>query len=640
MSQSSQALSGLRLFLVGCFTFIIFQSFSLAASSDASRPLNERLDRKVYEVPAMHSHPSHDVGEIKAVFYDSVPYQGKRKRVFAYVGIPESDEPVPAMVLVHGGGGTAFHKWVKIWNDRGYAAIAMDLEGHLPENVASGGGRLSHDHSGPSRVGRFGDAEQSLEEQWMYHAVSDIFTAQTLLASLPEVDANRIGVTGISWGGILSSLVSGIDARYKCAMPVYGAGYLYESLGHFKSVSGEAQKYWDPARHFENGSVPTLWVNSDIDGHFSINITSRSFETTSDHALMSIHPGMGHGHGAGWDPKRVPEIYAFADFFLKGEGSTPPRIVKQPSGRKVKLAYQSEAAVESATVYYLNESLTYQKPADQPKAKHSRPGEWLTLEAKVNQGKNTVQANLPPSCMTYYVNLKDSRGLISTSVLVELPPEDELYEGRGSAFSNPKKDNPHLPNVLLIGDSISIGYTPYVRELMMGQADVYRIPSNTKYSAFGLENLDKWLAMTPAKWDVIHFNWGLWDLCYRHPKSKVQGKRDKVNGTLTATPEQYRATMEKIVARLKETDATLIWCATTPVPEGEVGRKLGDDLIYNRAAEDIMKANGVLVNDLHKHALLKLPAIMVREGDVHFTEEGYRHLAEKVAAEITTALDK
>lgn len=610
----------------------------LLAVPDTSRPLNELLDGKVYEVPSTYPHPSHDVGEVKAVFYDSVPYKGKPKRVFAYIGVPQSDKPVPAMVLVHGGGGTAFHKWVKIWNDRGYAAIAMDLEGHLTKNVETGGGRLSHDHSGPSRVGRFGDAELPLEEQWMYHAVSDIFAAHTLLASLPQVDSERIGVTGISWGGILSSLVSGIDERYKCAMPVYGAGYLYESLGHFKSVSGDAQKYWDPARHFEDGSVPTLWVNSDIDGHFSINITSRSFETTSDHAWMSIHPGMGHGHGAGWDPKRVPEIYAFADYYLKGEGSTPPRIVKQPSGRSLKLAYRSEVSVESATVYYLNESLTYRKPLDQPNAKHSRPGQWLTLEAKVNARKQTVEAELPPSCMTYYVNLKDSRGLISTSVLVEVLPEGELYNTRRSAFANPKQDNPELPNVLLIGDSISIGYTPYVRKLLEGEADVYRIPSNAKYSVFGLENLDKWLAMKPAKWDLVHFNWGLWDLCYRHPKSKVQGKRDKVNGTLTATPEQYRATLGKIVARLKQTDATLIWCATTPVPEGEVGRKLGDDHIYNKVSEEVMKENGILVNDLHSHALLRLPATMVREGDVHFTEEGYQHLAKKVAAEITTAL--
>ena len=221
-----------------------------------------------------------------------------------------------------------------------------------------------------------------------------------------------------------------------------------------------------------------------------------------------------------------------------------------------------------------------------------------------------------------------------------LASEDELYNRKRQSFANPKVDNPDLPNVLIIGDSISIGYTPYVRKQLAGKADVYRIKGNGRTSSFGVKNLDAWLKMKPAKWDVIHFNWGLWDLCYRHPKSKVQGHRDKVNGTLAITLEQYKANMEMNVASLKETKAKLIWCATTPVPEKEAGRKLGDDLKYNKVAEDIMKANGVAINDLHAHARLKLPEIMVKEGDVHFNESGYRHLADKVVAEILSSLEK
>ncbi len=221
-----------------------------------------------------------------------------------------------------------------------------------------------------------------------------------------------------------------------------------------------------------------------------------------------------------------------------------------------------------------------------------------------------------------------------------LASEEESNSRKREAFANPKVDNPDLPNILLIGDSISIGYTPYVRRQLAGKADVYRISGNARTSSYGLQNLDKWLTKQPAKWDVIHFNWGLWDLCYRHPKSKVQGRRDKVNGTLAATLEQYKSNMEKNVARLKETGAKLVWCTTTPVPEKEAGRKLGDDLKYNQVAEEIMKANGVLINDLHSHALLKLPEIMAQEGDVHFNDSGYRHLADKVVAEILSSLAK
>ncbi len=231
--------------------------------------------------------------------------------------------------------------------------------------------------------------------------------------------------------------------------------------------------------------------------------------------------------------------------------------------------------------------------------------------------------------------------LLPTFADKDLASKDELYEGKeySVAFRNPK-DHPDRPNVLLIGDSISIGYTIDVRKALHGKADVFRIPGNGKNSAYGQKNIKKWLAMNNGNWDVIHFNWGLWDLCYRHPKSKTQGHRDKINGTITASPEQYRVNMEKIVAQLKKSHAKLIWCATTPVPEHEAGRKLGDDLIYNQIAAEIMKKNEIAINDLHAHTLLKHAEIQIKDGDVHFNKKGSAYLAQKVAQKITAILPK
>ena len=215
--------------------------------------------------------------------------------------------------------------------------------------------------------------------------------------------------------------------------------------------------------------------------------------------------------------------------------------------------------------------------------------------------------------------------------------KEELYLHLKNAFKNPT-DNPKLPRVLIIGDSISIGYTVPVRKLLDGKVNVHRIPTNGRYSAYGVQNLKKWLG--DKKWDVIHFNWGLWDLCYRNPKSKTQGNRDKINGKLTATPEEYRKSMEAIVAELKKTGAKLIWCETTPVPEGEAGRKVGDSIKYNEVANAIMKENNIQINELHAHALKKMPAIGKKPGDVHYTTSGSEYLAEKVAEEIQKALKK
>jgi hypothetical protein len=193
-----------------------------------------------------------------------------------------------------------------------------------------------------------------------------------------------------------------------------------------------------------------------------------------------------------------------------------------------------------------------------------------------------------------------------------------------------------LPRVLLIGDSISIGYTKHVQELLRSEARVERIRGNAQHTGTGLAKLDTWLGDQP--WDVIHFNWGLWDLCYRNPQSKTQGHRDKAHGKITYTLPEYEKNLRELVRRLKATKAKLIWATTTPVPEGEAGRIQGDAAKYNEAANRIMRENDITINDLHTHILPRMKEFQTRPDNVHFTTEGSRYLAEKVAESIRDAL--
>ncbi len=212
-----------------------------------------------------------------------------------------------------------------------------------------------------------------------------------------------------------------------------------------------------------------------------------------------------------------------------------------------------------------------------------------------------------------------------------------------AATKNPKSENLNtLPNVLIIGDSISIGYTPHVRRMLAGKANVTRAKTakggiiNCGSTAIGLEGLDGWLGET--KWDVIHFNWGLWDLCYRHPDAKAYGNRDKINGTVTATPKQYQANLRKLVKKLKATGAVLVWATTTPVPEGEAGRIAGDAVKYNAEARKVMEENEIVINDLYAHIKPVAGDYYIKPGDVHYTQTGSEFLGKKVAAAIETAL--
>jgi len=224
------------------------------------------------------------------------------------------------------------------------------------------------------------------------------------------------------------------------------------------------------------------------------------------------------------------------------------------------------------------------------------------------------------------------------SVLLSTVTAGVLLTSTCLAGQQASQDDSSLPRVLLIGDSISIGYTRPVIELLKGKARVQRVRGNAGHTGMGLAGLPKWLDPKNGRWDVIHFNWGLWDLCYRNPESKTQGRRDKVHGKLTHTPDQYRENLQKIVAVLKKTNAKLIWASTTPVPEGEAGRKVGDDVVYNQVAAEVMKEHGIPINDLHALMVPHITTMTTAPGNVHFTEQGSKLLAEQVVAAIEKAL--
>jgi len=187
------------------------------------------------------------------------------------------------------------------------------------------------------------------------------------------------------------------------------------------------------------------------------------------------------------------------------------------------------------------------------------------------------------------------------------------------------KDVPNLPRVLLLGDSISIGYTLPVRAALEGKANVHRPATNCGPTTRGLDGIDQWLG--DGKWDVIHFNWGLHDLKY------IEGKQQ-------VPLAEYEKNLSKLVERLKETGAKLIWCATTPVPEGVSPPRTDADVVaYNAVAAKIMKANGVATDDLYAFALPQLKEIQ-REANVHFSPEGSAVLAGQVAKSILEALNE
>ena len=202
------------------------------------------------------------------------------------------------------------------------------------------------------------------------------------------------------------------------------------------------------------------------------------------------------------------------------------------------------------------------------------------------------------------------------------------------AYAPPEVDA-ELPNVLLLGDSISIGYMLPAREAMQGKANVWRPATNCGPTTNGVKNLEKWLG--DRQWDVIHFNFGLHDLKYMGPGGKNLADPTLADSYQQVPLDEYKENLRKISQRLKETGAIVIWRETTPVPAGSAGRVTGDAKRYNEAAAEVIReVGGIITDPMYQFALDH--AQHQRPKNVHYTSKGSTLLGQHVAEVILAQL--
>ncbi len=368
----------------------------------------------LFRVPKWEKTQAASKPGMTGLLYDAIPLRGKRVQAFAYYNAPKGTAPEggwPAVVCVHGGGGTAFDTWVQKWNDHGYAAISMDLEGHYPNASADNksGRRLPTENPGLKRLGIFKNYQDPIEEQWYFHAVAQAIQAHSLIRSFPEVNADKIGITGISWGGTLTSTIMGLDSRFKFAIPVYGCGFLPESDGNQGlaikpgAYSDFVNKHYDGSAYFAKVTIPTLWVNGTNDTHFPMPSTQQSSQAVSGPAILRFELRMRHGHGAGWRPS---EIYAFADSIVKG--GLPLVNFEQPKivGDQVTVSFVSASKVTQSELLYTQDKGLW------PQRK------WETAPAMMTD--SMIRATVPDGATCVLFNLTDDRDLMVSSEFIQI----------------------------------------------------------------------------------------------------------------------------------------------------------------------------------------------------------------------------
>lgn len=234
-------------------------------------------------------------------------------------------------------------------------------------------------------------------------------------------------------------------------------------------------------------------------------------------------------------------------------------------------------------------------------------------EAEINKKFAAWKATLSPEQQAWETVLEENLGSFYLPIY-----KKQKVSGRVTAWDY-VADDPKLPRVLLIGDSVSRGYTQAARKALAGKANVHRAPANCGPTATGLKKLDVWLG--DGNWDLIHFNFGIHDR-----KTPVA---------------DYEKRLEEIVKRLKKTGAKLVWASSTPIPaDWKEGPQIKTALEEKNAiASRVMNRNGVEIDDLFTFITPHL-AETQNPKDVHFNGKGYDMLGKEVAKQIEGSLKK
>ncbi len=399
-------------------TFVICTVFGVTGESVPKNRTVHWPMELLEKAPRVYDAVEYRTNGVEVAFLEGLPYRGRPTRIFCYYGVPEhkSGEKVPGVVLVHGGLGSAFYRWVKFWNGRGYAAVSMDTCGCVSGNVVGSEqrGHFRHEFAGPAGWGGFDQLDEDVCDQWMYHAVADAVIANSFLRSLPGVDPDRIGITGVSWGGVITCIAASIDDRFRFAAPVYGCGdFIRRSSMWSGFASGPSEKVakweslWDPLPYIADIKAPILWLAGTNDRAFSIPSLMNTYDCVTGEKHLAVKVRLKHTHGV--VSENAKELAAFADSLCKGGGPLPcfAEPVVAADG-KASTCVVGEIVPDRISLVYTEDACAMWEKR-----------KWKELPAAYDAKACVASALLPSSATAFFFNgLTESDLVFSSKVVV------------------------------------------------------------------------------------------------------------------------------------------------------------------------------------------------------------------------------
>jgi len=366
------------------------------------------------QAPKVYANKLLDDG-FQEIYFEGATFEGKQTRIFAFYKAPEGKGPFPAMVLVHGGGGSAFKEWVDKWNNAGFAAISIATEGQTGYLTGKKQPKWEKNKwGGPRRPGIYNDPERATNNQWMNQSVTAAIQAHNLLRSFNEVKKDEIGISGISWGGVITSTVIGFDQRFAFAIPIYGSGFLDTMQNKYgKILSKPTHNYyreiWEPALRIAKFKNPTFWLTGLKENNFSLDAQANTYKLLQGIHYQSIQPTLKHSHKYGWAPK---EPYIFARSVLNHKllpAFYDEKIMNEIVSINVKNIQNNDTENSISSILYYTNDLG-----------HTLDRKWHEKPVKINTSKNgiTLASTLPKTATAWVFNI-ETNGLIYSSELSE-----------------------------------------------------------------------------------------------------------------------------------------------------------------------------------------------------------------------------
>jgi dienelactone hydrolase len=317
---------------------------------------------------------------LKSILFDGVLVEGKKSPVFAYLGTPKTPAPrggYPGIVLIHGGGGTAFPAYVKLWNSYGYAVIALDWynrrtiitdperEGESQVNMTPLPGGQRQDHVAN---------------------VGNMVLANSLLRSLPNVNKDKIGFVGLSWGSWYGSIVTAVDSRFRCGLQIY--------CGDSRPDSNEIIN----GRFLHAAKVPMYWIAGATDYHASPESLQRGWNDCPTLVNKSLVANLAHAHDPGF---RFKAVHRMADYFLMGAPPLPKLGKPVLKGNVLSARIlQTGKGIKKATLSY-----TIDREHDKGSQQDNHLRIWKTIPAAISGKK--VSATLPQGTFRCFLSVYD-----------------------------------------------------------------------------------------------------------------------------------------------------------------------------------------------------------------------------------------